>query len=62
MVNQDILLGLPECKHSSLLETYNMEEPTSMEDNHWDMYIALPKIDEHDAYALPKYNVMLSTP
>jgi len=38
-----------------------MEEPTSMEDNHWDMYIALAKIDEHDAYALPRYQVMLGT-
>ena len=31
-----------------------MEEPTSMKDNlHWDMYIALLKIDEHNAYVLP---------
>ena len=38
-----------------------MEESTSMEDNHRDMYIALPKIDEHDAYVLPRYQVMLGT-
>ena len=54
LVNQEITLGLAENENSHL---YWKHRTNLYEKPLWNMYLALPVIDEHSSFVLPKCQV-----